>query len=71
VNGSASAAGFYDAGVAVTVLVRGKRYAERRDEGIVIGSSFDNKRCIARVLVINHFDLDDFYDHILVVARRA
>ncbi len=36
VNGSICAAGLYDGGIDVTLLARGKRYEQVRDEGIVI-----------------------------------
>jgi len=35
VNGSVCAVGLYNAGISVTVLARGKRYEELREEGII------------------------------------
>lgn len=46
VNGSACAAGLFAAGIDVTVLARRKRYAEVRDEGILIESPLSN-RCLS------------------------
>ena len=54
----------------MTVLARGKRYEEVRDEGIVIEDPFKNKRRVAKVPVINRLDPDDLYDFVLVVVRK-
>ena len=70
VNGSACAAGLFAAGIDVTVLARGKRYAEVRDEGILIENPFGNKRSLTKVPVIDHLDPDDLYDYVLVVVRK-
>ncbi|HLN29685.1 MAG TPA: 2-dehydropantoate 2-reductase N-terminal domain-containing protein [Gemmataceae bacterium] len=70
VNGSVCAVDLYNAGNDVTVLARGKRYEEVRDEGIVIEDPFKNKRRVAKVPVINHLDPDDLYDFVLVVVRK-
>ena len=70
VNGSVCAAGFYNAGIDVTVLTRGKRYEELRDEGIVIEDPFKHKRSVTKVPVINRLDPNDLYDYMLVVVRK-
>ncbi len=70
VNGSVCAAGLCNAGMDVTVLARGKRYEELRDEGIVIEDPFKNKRCVTKVPVINRLDPNDLYDYVLVVVRK-
>jgi 2-dehydropantoate 2-reductase len=70
VNGSACAAGLFEAGVDVTVLARGERYAQVRDEGIVIENPFGNKRSITKVPVIDRLDPNDLYDYVLVVVRK-
>ena len=70
VNGSVCAAGFYNAGIDVTVLTRGKRYEELRDEGIVIEDPFKHKRSVTKVPVINCLDPNDLYDYMLVVVRK-
>ena len=70
VNGSVCAAGFYNAGIDVTILTRGKRYEELRDEGIVIEDPFKHKRSVTKVPVINRLDPNDLYDYMLVVVRK-
>ncbi len=71
VNGSVCAAGLHNAGIDVTVLARGKRFEEVRDEGIVIEDPFkNNKRSVTKVQVINRLDPDDLYDYVLVVVRK-
>ena len=70
VNGSICAAGLERGGVNVTVLARGKRYEQVRDEGIVIEDPFKKQRTVSRVPVIDHLDADDVYDYILVVVRK-
>ena len=69
-NGSVCAAGLYNAGIDVTVLARGKRYEELRDEGIVIEDPFKHKRSVTKVPVINRLDPNDLYDYMLVVVRK-
>jgi 2-dehydropantoate 2-reductase len=70
VNGSVCAAGLRNAGMDVTVLARGKRYEQVRDEGIVIEDPFKNKRSVTKVPVINRLDPNDLYDYVLVVVRK-
>jgi 2-dehydropantoate 2-reductase len=70
VNGSVCAAGFFNAGIDVTVLARGKRCEELREEGIVIEDPFKKKRSVTKVPVINHLDSNDLYDYVLVVIRK-
>jgi 2-dehydropantoate 2-reductase len=70
VNGSVCAASLCNAGIDVTVLVRGTRYDELRDDGIVIEDPFKNKRSVTKVPVINRLDPNDLYDYVLVVVRK-
>ena len=70
VNGSVCAATLHNAGMDVTVLARGKRYEQVRDEGIVIEDPFKNKRSVTKVPVINRLDPNDLYDYVLVVVRK-
>ncbi len=70
VNGSICAVGLHNAGLNVTILARGKRYEEVREEGIVIEDPFKNTRSQTKIPVINRLDADDFYDYILVVIRK-
>jgi 2-dehydropantoate 2-reductase len=70
VNGSACASVLHNGGIDVTVLARGKRYDEIRDEGIIIENPFNNQRSVTKVKVINTLNPDDIYDYILVIVRR-
>jgi 2-dehydropantoate 2-reductase len=70
VNGSVCARALRNAGMDVTVLARGKRYEEVRDEGIVIEDPFKHQRSVTKVPVINRLDPDDLYDYVLVVVRK-
>jgi 2-dehydropantoate 2-reductase len=70
VNGSAVASALYKAGIDVTVLARGTRYEQLRDEGIIIEDPFNNTRSITKVPVINSLAPQDFYDFILVIVRK-
>ena len=70
VNGSACAAGLHNGGMDVTVLARGERYEQLREEGILIEDPFKHKRSLTRVPVINTLEPDDRYDYILVVIRK-
>ena len=71
VNGSVCAAALHNAGIDVTVLARGKRYEEVRDEGIIIENPFkNNKRSVTKVQVINSLDPNNLYEYVLVVVRK-
>lgn len=70
VNGSICAVGLQNAGINATVLARGKRYEELRDEGIIIEDPLKNTRTVTRVPVIDSLKPDDIYDYILVVVRK-
>ena len=70
VNGSICAAGLYNGGVDVTVLARGQRYEQVREQGIVIEDAFKQRRTVTPVPVIDHLAADDVYDYVLVVVRK-
>ncbi|HVN55964.1 MAG TPA: 2-dehydropantoate 2-reductase N-terminal domain-containing protein [Anaerolineaceae bacterium] len=70
VNGSLCAEGLHNAGFQVTVLARGERYEEIREQGIVIENPFNQKRRITPVPVINRLAADDCYDYNLVIVRK-
>ena len=70
VNGSVCAASLCRAGVQVTVLARGQRYEELRNEGILIENSLTHERSTTKVPVINALEPDDIYDYILVIIRQ-
>ena len=70
VNGSICATALYDGGVDVTVLARGRRYEELRNQGIVIEHPFKHTRTVTPVPVIAQLNADDVYDYVLVVVRK-
>lgn len=70
VNGSVIASGLFNAGVDATILSRGKRFEQLRDEGVVIEDPFKKTRSVTRIPSINSLDPQDFYDFILVVVRK-
>ena len=70
VNGSAVAAGLQHGGVDVTVLARGNRIDELRQEGIVIENPFSHKKTVSRVPVIDTLTPEDLYSYVLVIVRK-
>jgi 2-dehydropantoate 2-reductase len=70
VNGSLCAVGLRNAGVDVTLLARGQRYAEIRDSGVVIENPFKNTRSVTQLPLIDHLEPADVYDYILVIVRK-
>jgi 2-dehydropantoate 2-reductase len=70
VNGSAVAAGLSAGGVDVTVLTRGNRIDELRQDGIVIENPFNHKRTITRVPVIDTLNPEDSFSYVLVIVRK-
>jgi 2-dehydropantoate 2-reductase len=70
VNGSICAVGLYNAGFDVTLLARGKRYGELKDQGIVIEDPFKKTRSVSKVPVINALGPEDCYEYILVIIRK-
>lgn len=70
VNGSICAASLYKVGINVTILARGQRYEELRDDGIIIENSLTQERSITKVPVISVLEADDIYDYILVIIRQ-
>jgi len=70
VNGSVCATSLNKAGINVTVLARGPRYEDLRNEGIIIENSLTHERSVTKVPVINTLGLEDAYDYILVIVRQ-
>jgi 2-dehydropantoate 2-reductase len=70
VNGSAVASSLHNAGINVTVLARGTRFEQVRDEGIIIVDPFKKTRSVTKVPVINLLHPEDIYDFILVIVRK-
>ncbi len=70
VNGSACATILHHSGIDVTVLARGQRCVDIRDEGIIIENPLNGKRTVAVVPVVDRLAPDDFYDYIFVIMRK-
>jgi 2-dehydropantoate 2-reductase len=70
VNGSICAACLHNAGFDVTILARGKRYEELKQQGIVIDDPFKKERSVTSVPVIAALAPGDIYDYVLVVVRK-
>jgi len=70
VNGSICAAYLWQAGVDVTLLARGQRYADLVANGVIIEDQLAHTRMVRQVPVIDRLDSADRYDYILVVVRR-
>jgi 2-dehydropantoate 2-reductase len=54
--------------VDVTVLARGSRYEELRQQGILIEYPFNHRRSVTKVPVIERLEPQDVYDYILVIV---
>lgn len=70
VNGLICAAGLHNAGLNVTLLVRGQRYADLTVHGIVIEDQFRHTQTVTHVPLIDHLEPADCYDYVLVVVRK-
>jgi 2-dehydropantoate 2-reductase len=70
VNGSIIASGLQRAGMNVTLFARGNRFAEIRDQGVVIENAFTHLQAVTRVPLIESLDSEDAYDYVLVVVRK-
>lgn len=71
VIGSLFAAKLSASGQDVTLLARGKRLEELRQNGIVLSSPGDRKEEIIPVKCIDHLAPDDVYDFVLVALQRT
>jgi 2-dehydropantoate 2-reductase len=70
VNGSACATILHKSGIDVTIMARGKRYDEIREDGIIIENPINYEQSVTKVKVINTLKPDDFYDYIFVIMRK-
>lgn len=70
VNGSICAARLREARMDVTILARGKRVEEIRNQGIVIEDVLQKTRTVTQVPVVDEIKPDDVYDCILVLVRK-
>ena len=71
VIGSIFAAKLSRSGNDVTVLARGKRLEEIRNQGIVLCGPISAKKEIARTKVIDHLSPEERFDYIFVVMQRT
>jgi 2-dehydropantoate 2-reductase len=70
VNGSTCATILRKSGIDVTLMARGSRLEELREDGIVIEDPMSGERSVVRVDTIGALEPDDIYDYILVVMRK-
>ncbi len=70
-NGSICASRLFDNGANITVLLRGKRYEQVKNQGIIIENPLNKKRTVSKVPAINNLEENDVYDYILVVVRKS
>ncbi len=71
VLGSVYAARLHASGEDVSILARGQRLADLREQGIVLEDATTGKRTIAQVPVVEELAPDDAYDWVLVVMRKS
>ena len=70
VNGSACATILHKSGIDITLLARGERYEEIRENGIIIENPLNHTRSVEKVKVVNTLNPTDFYDYIFVIMRK-
>lgn len=71
VIGSVFAGRLSAAGDDVTVLARGKRYGELKENGLLLQNVYRDKRESHTVKIINRLEADDIYDYVLVVMQKT
>ena len=59
-----------DAGHTVTVVARGRRLAEIREQGLVLEDVVHHRRLTASVKTVDRLDPDDEQDLALITVRR-
>lgn len=70
VNGSICAVRLFEAGIDVTLLARGARFAFIKEQGVIIDDPFKNTRTVTKVPVIDALLPGDVYDYVLIVVRK-
>lgn len=70
VLGSLYAARLQAAGEDVSILARGRRLAEIREQGIVLENSRNGARSAAPMRAVERLDAEDAYDWVLILVRR-
>ena len=70
VIGSFNAARLAEGGHDVTLLARGRRLAELREQGVVLENARTGQRTVTHVPLTEHLRPDDAYDLAVVVVRR-
>ena len=71
VLGSLYAARLYGSGQDVSILARGQRLADLREQGIVLEDAVTGQRSVAQVPVVEELAPDDAYDWVLVIMRKS
>jgi len=70
VIGTFNAARLKDGGVDVTLLARGRRLVDLREQGLVLEDAFGKRRTVTQVPLVDRLEPDDSYDLAIVVLRR-
>ncbi|MGE5137995.1 MAG: ketopantoate reductase family protein, partial [Rudaea sp.] len=70
VVGSIYAARLHWAGEQVSLLARGQRLAELRENAVVLEDEGTGQRTTTPVPLIDHLDPDDEYDLVMVIMRK-
>jgi 2-dehydropantoate 2-reductase len=70
VQGSLYGARLYEAGHNVTLLARGSRLSDLRDQGIILEERISKHRTVTRVPIVDQLSPNDQYDLAIVPVRR-
>jgi 2-dehydropantoate 2-reductase len=70
VNGSACASILQRSGIDVTLMARGQRVDDLRNDGVIIENPLTGKRTVTRVPVVDRLAPDDLYDYVLIIMRK-
>lgn len=71
VIGSIFAGKLSAAGYDVTMLARGKRYDELKENGLLLQDAYSHKKESHAVKVINRLEVADIYDYVLVTMQKT
>lgn len=70
VVGSAYASRIKNAGYNATVLARGKRYEQLKNNGLILEDAETGEKLVTKLDIINELKPDDVYDYIIVTMRK-
>ncbi|MEO7834829.1 MAG: 2-dehydropantoate 2-reductase N-terminal domain-containing protein [Ginsengibacter sp.] len=69
VIGSIYSAKLYEAGIDITLLARGKKYKNLKQNGVTINDVLTGKQIVSKIPLTQHLSPADFYDLIIVTVR--